>query len=136
MFSSAKEELKYYYCELKVDGAWAEDVTTARIVVAEGCDNDDDSSTAKESNPPQVGGSSNDLLCVDKERNLWLLGLSMTAIGTFLGSILTCYVSAALTKRGYFGRSRGGAHTPVSQLQLPEIDLHMEEDDDDENEII
>ena len=136
IFSSAKEELKYYYCDLNVDGAWAEDVTTARIVVAEGCDNNDDSSTAEESNPPQLGGSSNDLLCVDKERNLWLLGLAMLAIGTFLRSILTCFVSAALTKRGYFGGSRGGAHTPVSQLQLPEIDLHMEEDDDDENEII
>ncbi|KAL7524647.1 hypothetical protein ACHAXR_000660, partial [Thalassiosira sp. AJA248-18] len=133
IFSSAKEELYYYLCELKVDGAWAEDVVTAQLVGAEGCG--DDSSSSEQQSNPKVGGSGGDgkdFLCVQEERNLWLLGLSFLAIGTFTGSILTCFITTALVKRGY---SVGGGGTPPHRaLQLPEIDTSME--DDEENDII
>ena len=125
IFSSAKEELKYYFCELKVDGAWSEDAVTAQLVAAEGCDGD----LAEEPNP-KVGG--NEPLCVEKERSLWFLGLSFLAIGAFLGSVLTCFIATTLMKKGYYG---GESHraTPVRSLQLPEIDTAI---DDEENDII
>jgi len=50
IFPSAKEELKYYFCELKVDGEWAEDVVTAKLVGSEGCDG-----YLSEESTPKVG---------------------------------------------------------------------------------
>jgi len=126
IFPSAKEELKYYFCELKVDGAWAEDVVTAQLVGAEGCDG-----YLSEESTPKVG--SYGPLCVEKERSLWFLGLSFLAIGVFIGSIATCFISPALAKRGY-GGSAGGANTPGRALPLPEIDTAI--DDDEENEML
>ena len=124
IFSSAEEELKYYFCELKIDGVFSENVALAEIVAAEGCDGYLGSSE-KVSNP-KVGG----VICVDEERSVWFLGLSFLALGIFTGSVLTCIVTSALTKRGYCGSSIN-IHTRVEQ-ELTELDttLEMEEEED------
>jgi len=96
IFPSAEDELRYYFCELKIDGIFSENVAMAQIVGAEGCDG----YTSEESSP-KVGR--NGPVCVEKESSLWLLGLSFLAIGTFTGSVVTCFISSYLTKRGYFG---------------------------------
>ena len=124
IFASAEEELKYYFCELKIDGVFSENVALAEIVAAEGCDGYLGSSE-KVSNP-KVGG----VICVDEERSVWFLGLSFLALGIFTGSVLTCIVTSALTKRGYCGSSIN-IHTRVEQ-ELTELDttLEMEEEED------
>ena len=72
-------------------------------------------------------------ICVDEERSLWFLGLSMMALGLLAGSSLTIVITNALTKRGYCvgGAGSNPNHTRV-ELQLPELDttLEMEEEED------
>lgn len=123
IFSSVKEELQYYYCELKVDGAWAEDVITAQMVGAEGCDG-----YSSEESAPEVGRKGP--VCVEEVRSLWLLGLSFLAVGAFAGTIFTCIISTGLTKRGYCVGAIGA--TQMRSSRLPQID----DDDDDDNDII
>ncbi|KAL9179510.1 LOW QUALITY PROTEIN: hypothetical protein ACHAXT_008800 [Thalassiosira profunda] len=128
LFHSVNEELKYYFCEVKVDGAWAEDITTAQIVSAEGCDG-----YAAEEKDPKMGNPNSDTVCTEQGK---FLGLSFLAVGAFAGSVLTCIAFAALTKKGYIG----GARTPpgpVRSLQLREIDTAIDHsDEEEEDEII
>jgi len=127
MFRSAEDELRYYFCELHIDGIFSENVALARMIGAEGCDG----YYSSEETNPKVGR--NGPLCIDEESNLWLLGLAFLAIGVLAGSVLTILISSALTKRRYgcCGGASGANHTrvPTSQLQLPEIDTSMDDED-------
>jgi len=120
IFQSAEDELRYYFCgkgDLKIDGVFSENVASAQMVGAEGCEL---------KSKPKKG-----ILCIEEERNLWLLGLSFLAIGTFIGSVLSCFFSSALVKRGYCGGRRGASHSRGRSLQLREIDTAMDQDEGD-----
>ncbi len=108
--------------ELNIDGIFSENVALAKEVGAEGCDG----YLLKESKP-KLG-----ILCIEKERNLWLLGLSFLAIGAFVGATLSCFISSSMMKRGYCSGRRNTNHSRVPSGQLPEIDTGMEEDYEDE----
>ena len=96
------------------------------MIGAEGCDG----YSSDETNP-KVGR--NGPLCIDEESNVWLIGLAFLAIGGLTGSVLTILISSALMKRRYWccGGASGANHTrvPTSQLQLPEIDTAMDDED-------
>lgn len=128
LFASVEDELRYYFCELNIDGVFSENIAAAEVVAAEGCDG----YTSEEESNPTVG-SPNGPICVEEERSLWFLGLSFLALGVFVGSTLTCFITTALTKRGYCSDGVGNntSHAPVSS-QLPDIDttLEMEEEED------
>jgi len=128
IFNSAEDELRYYFCELHVDGIFSENVALAQMVGAEGCD-----VYSTEKKDPKVGKSGP--LCIQEEKNLWFLGLSMLAVGGFVGSVLTCTISTMLQKRGMCG-ANSVQHAQVQRSdsdQLPEIDTALE---DEENEMI
>jgi len=127
IFSSVEEELNYYFCMLNVDGVFSENVAAAEIIGARGCDD------VKEASTETKTGS----ICVDEEKSVWLLGLSMMALGLLAGSAMTIVISTALTKRGYCGGSGGSNpnHTRV-ELQLPELDTTLEMEEEEEDQII
>ena len=125
MFSSAEEEIRYYYCELKVDGIFTENIAIAQIVGNEGCE----TQLTETSKWPSVGRGGP--VCVDDESNLWFFGLAFMALGTFIGSIMTCFILSCPSK-GYCERAIGT--TRQSQpMPLPEADLSLDEDDDEHN---
>jgi len=124
IFHSVTDELRFYFCELNIDGIFSENVATALIVGAVGCDG-----YSSEGSNPKAGSGP---VCFKKEKSLWHLGLAFLAIGSFAGSVLTCFMTSALTKRGYLGGANGGNHTPVRSLQLPDVDTAIEEDGEDE----
>lgn len=124
IFSSAEEELRYLFCELKVDGIFSENIALAQMVGSEGCD---EYSSSEEEASPKVGRGGP--VCVEEEKSLWFLGLAFLALGTFIGSVCTCFMSSALTKRGYCGGADRAPHAPVRSLELPEIDTAMDEDE-------
>ena len=128
MFSSAEEEIRYYYCDLKIDGIFTENIAIAQIVGNEGCD-DTQSSSSQTSKWPIVGKGGP--VCVEEESNLWFFGLAFLALGTFIGSIATCFVWSCASK-GHFARALGTTRQNSQPMPLPEIDTSMEEDDDDE----
>ena len=106
--------------ELNIDGVFSENIAMAQMVGAEGCD---EYSLLKASKP-----SNQSILCIQEERNLWLLGLSFLAIGAFVGSTLSCFISSALLKRGYCG-GRRVVHR-VQSSQLPDIDTALEDSEE------
>ncbi|KAL7538836.1 hypothetical protein ACHAWF_006224 [Thalassiosira exigua] len=124
IFSSGKEEMRYYFCELNVDGAWAEDIASALSVGVEGCDGK--SSTAEEGKP-QVGEAGPQC----SERNQWLLSLSSLAIGVFIGAVASCFVATATARKGYYIGANGA--NPVRALPVADTAI---EGHDDENTII
>ena len=117
LFSSAEEELRYYYCDLKIDGIFSENIAIAQIVGAEGCTDN------LEESAPVVGKHT---VCIKEERNLWLFGVAFLAIGAFVGSITSAYVTF------YCKKETDSNHRP---FPLPEVDLELEEEDE-EDEII
>ena len=120
-FSSAEEEIRYYYCELKVDGIFTENIAIAQIVGNEGCDTQQLSTTSKW---PIVGKGGQ--VCVDEESNLWFFGLAFMALGVFVGSIITCFVWSCASK-GYFEGAIGT--TRRVSLPLPEVDTSLDDDE-------
>lgn len=125
LFSSAEEEIRYYYCELKVDGIFTENIAIAQIVGNEGCDAYAQQ-TSSENKWPLIGRGGP--VCVEEESNLWFFGLAFLALGTFIGSILTCFVWSCASK-GYFERALGTARRD-SPMPLPEVDTSLDEDDE------
>jgi len=119
MFSSAKEELAYYFCELKVDGIFTENIGLAQTVAAEGCGDD----SARDPSSPRIKDSGKEV-CMAQSRNVWFLGLSFLAIGIFVGSVATCFVSSFPQRKDM--RSQ-------RSMPLPELDL---DEDDSENDMI
>lgn len=119
LFSSAEEELRYYYCELKVDGIFSENIVTAQIVGAEGCDHSAASAPVVEDSPA---------VCIKEERSLWLFGVAFLAIGAFIGALTSTYVM-------FYCKKETNSNRP---LPLPEVDtsLSMELQEDEEDEII
>jgi len=115
LFSSAEEELRYYYCELKIDGIFSENIAIAQIVGAEGCDAEESATVVGE---PTV--------CIKEERNLWLFGVAFLAIGAFLASIVSTYVT-------FYCKKETDTNRP---LPLPEVDTSLELVPDEEDEII
>lgn len=113
LFSSAEEELRYYYCELKIDGIFSENIEIAQVVGAEGC----------EEPAPVVGKPT---VCIKEERNLWLFGVAFMAIGAFLASIVSTYVT-------FYCKKETNTNRP---LPLPEVDCSLELVQDEEDEII
>jgi hypothetical protein len=124
LFRSAEEEIRYYYCDLKVDGIFTENIAIAQIVGNEGCDTE---TTATTSQWPMVGRGGGGPVCVEEESNLWFFGLAFMALGTFIGSILTCFVWSCASK-GYFERALGT--TRRESVPLPEVDTSLDEDDE------
>ena len=116
LFSSAEEELRYYYCELGIDGIFTENIAIAQIVGAEGCD-------TKDPTTPTVGEP---VVCIKEERNLWLFGLALLSIGAFVGSVVTAYVS-------FYCKKETSTNRP---LPLPELHMSLEMEDDEEDDII
>jgi len=132
IFSSAEEELRYYFCDLKVDGVFTENIVAATTVGAEGCDDtvNEDVKSQEAAEWPQVGKGGP--VCVKEERSLWFFGLSFGAIGAFIGSIMTCYLSGLLHKRGYCG-----GVMPDQALSPVEVITSTREDGvDDESEML
>jgi hypothetical protein len=128
LFSSAEEEIRYYYCDLKVDGIFTENIAIAQIVGNEGCD----AYQSENSQWPLVGRGGP--VCVEEESNLWFFGLAFMALGVFIGSILTCFVWSCAS-RGYFESALGSTSRRQNSRQpmpLPEVDTSMEEEDDDD----
>jgi hypothetical protein len=122
MFASAEEEIRYYYCELNIDGIFTENIAIAQIVGNGGCGN---YSSSKTSQWPAVGRGGP--VCVEQERNLWFFGLSFMALGVFIGSVLTCFAWAAANRgccEGALGSSR-----PQQRLPLPEVDTTIDDDE-------
>ena len=115
LFSSAEEELRYYYCELKVDGIFSENIAIAQIVGAEGCD-------VKEA-APDTGKLT---VCIKEERNLWLFGVAFLAIGAFFTAIVSTYIA-------FYCKKERDTNRP---LPLPEVDTSLELEQDEENEFI
>ena len=115
LFSSAEEELRYYYCELRVDGIFSENIAIAQIVGAEGCD--------VEEPVPDTGKPT---VCIKEERNLWLFGAAFLAIGAFFAAIVSTYVV-------FYCKKERDTNRP---LPLPEIDTSLELVQDEEDEII
>lgn len=126
LFSSAEEEIRYYYCQLQVDGIFTENIAIAQIVGNEGCDTQQ---TSSENKWPLVGRGGP--VCVEEESNLWFFGLAFLALGTFIGSILTCFVWSCASK-GYFEGALGTTRRD-SPMPLPEVDTSLDEDDDGHN---
>jgi hypothetical protein len=117
LFSSAEEELRYYYCDLKVDGIFSENIVTAQIVGAEGCVDSEESAPTVEGNPT---------VCIKEERNLWLFGIAFLAIGAFISALTSTYVA-------FYCRKETDTNRP---LPLPEVDTSLELEEDEEDEII
>ncbi|KAL7471795.1 hypothetical protein ACHAXS_012117 [Conticribra weissflogii] len=132
IFSSAEEELRYYFCDLKVDGIFTENIAAATIVGAEGCDDaiKDDVKSQEAAEWPQVGKGGP--VCVKEERSLWFFGLAFGAIGAFVGSVMTCYLSGLLHKRGYCG----GVMPDQALSPVEVITTTTEDGIDDESEML
>lgn len=109
IFGSAKEELKFYYCELNIDAIFSENVAMALAVGAEGC-----AEYSSEEAPPEVGYSPS----CEPEESRWLAGLLFLVMGGFAGSILTFTISAT-----HRNRRRGGKHMRIPSQQLPEMEI-------------
>jgi glycerophosphoryl diester phosphodiesterase len=124
LFFSAEEEIRYYYCDLKVDGIFTENIAAALIVGSQGCNTE----TAPTSQWPMVGRKGGGPVCVEEESNLWFFGLAFMALGAFVGSILTCFVWSCASK-GYFERALGTTRNRDS-VPLPEVDTSLDEEDE------
>lgn len=119
LFSSAEEELRYYYCDLSIDGIFTENIAIAQIVGAEGCDAKDDSTTKA---TPTVGGEP--AVCIKEERNLWLFGLALLSIGAFVGSITSAYTAF------YCKKETNGNNRPLPVPTEVHTSLELEEEED------
>ncbi len=119
LFASAEEEIRYYYCDLKVDGIFTENIAIAQIVGEGGCDDYEVKSSGR-------GGP----VCVEKERSLWFFGMSFLALGIFVGAVSTCFVSAGI-KRGCCEGAISGRQEPRS-LPLPEVDTSLDLEEEEE----
>lgn len=125
LFSSAEEELRYYYCDLSIDGIFTENIAIAQIVGAEGCDAKDDSTT--KTTTPTVGGGE-PAVCIKEERNLcWLFGLALLSIGAFVGSITSAYTAFYCTKE------TNGNNRPLPVPTEVHTSLELEEEEEEDN---
>ena len=115
LFSSIEDELRYYYCELKIDGIFSENIAVAQMIGAEGCDS--------EGSAPVVETAT---VCIKEERNLWLFGVAFLAFGAFLTAIVATYVT-------FYCKKEVDTNRP---LPLPEVDTSLQLEQDEEDEII
>lgn len=117
LFSSAEEELRYYYCDLQIDGIFSENIEVAQIVGAEGCKSEE----GEEGTP--IVDEGQPLVCIKQERNLWLFGLALLSIGAFVGSITSAYASFYCRKE---------THITNRPLPLQEVHTSLEQQEEDE----
>lgn len=124
VFGSLQEELRYLFCEAKVDGLFSEDVSTAVRVARTSCDDEASPTaapTAVATAPPPSGDA---IQCPElgneethTREELFLFGFAAGVMGLLVGSIATIWISNSSYCRRRTNRRL--------QLAVPQHDLEM-----------
>ena len=113
-FNNAEVELQYLFCELKVDGIFAENVGLAKRVGAMRCE------TEAEKGITGAKTSASRLSAVMASPNEWFVAFSFLVAGVVVGALFTSFVMIRSSRRQI--------QLAASRMQLPI--------EDDESEII
>ena len=113
-FNNAEVELQYLFCELKVDGIFAENVGLAKRVGAMRCE------TEEEKGITGAKTSASRLSAVMASPNEWFVAFSFLVAGVVVGALFTSFVMIRSSRRQI--------QLAASRTQFPT--------EDDESEII